>query len=120
MGEFSRERMEVSLRPMLDAQVHRGPDDRGMTLLRAGDSAMALAHTRLAILDLSSAGHQPMGMGEIRNSDFEIRNETPSARYWITYNGEIYNYRELREQLGPEVGGQRSEVGGQREKRDET
>ncbi len=62
---------------------HRGPDDRGLLVLSEG--RCALIHTRLSILDLSPAGHQPMA--------------TPDGRYWITYNGEIYNFRELRQQL---------------------
>ena len=64
--------------------THRGPDDRGLVAL--DNDRCVLAHTRLSILDLSPAGHQPMS--------------TPDERYWITYNGEIYNYRELREELG--------------------
>lgn len=66
--------------PHLD---HRGPDDRGMMVVAEG--RCALIHTRLSILDLSPAGHQPMA--------------TPDGRYWITFNGEIYNFRELRQQL---------------------
>src|SRR5439155_5936743 len=97
------ERMQMRL-------AHRGPDDRGSFV--SDDRRCALAHTRLSILDLSPAGRQPMGGGEIRNSKFEIRNEKRSARYWIVFNGEIYNYRELREELS-EVRGQTSEVGGQ-------
>jgi asparagine synthase (glutamine-hydrolysing) len=60
---------------------HRGPDDCG--LLSA--EHCALAHTRLSILDPSPAGHQPMGSSE--------------GRYWISYNGEIYNYRDLRKEI---------------------
>jgi len=56
---------------------HRGPDDRG--LFTSNPGRCALAHTRLSILDLSPAGHQPMS--------------TPDGRYWIVFNGEIYNYR---------------------------
>lgn len=63
---------------------HRGPDDVGVWLDE--QASVALGHTRLAILDLSSAGHQPM--------------VSPSGRYVITYNGEIYNHLELRAQLG--------------------
>ncbi len=62
---------------------HRGPDDEGIqwfTGHRAG-----LGHRRLSIIDLSSAGHQPM-----KNGDGSL---------WITYNGELYNYRELRKEL---------------------
>ena len=79
--------------------THRGPDDRGLVAL--DNDRCVLAHTRLSILDLSPAGHQPMS--------------TPNERYWITYNGEIYNFKELRNELGgPEVGGQKSEVNSQR------
>jgi asparagine synthase (glutamine-hydrolysing) len=77
---------------------HRGPDDRGwLTLdgsdIRRGSEAVDLAgdavflHTRLSILDLSSAGHQPMS--------------TADGRYHLTFNGEIYNYVELRRELEP-------------------
>ncbi|HOW17632.1 MAG TPA: asparagine synthase (glutamine-hydrolyzing) [Phycisphaerae bacterium] len=59
------------------AQHHRGPDDRGV---RADAYAM-LAHTRLSIIDLSPAGHQPMA-----NEDGTV---------WVTFNGEIYNFLDL-------------------------
>jgi asparagine synthase (glutamine-hydrolysing) len=75
---------------------HRGPDDRGwLTLGRAGvrsgsapealSGDVVLLHTRLSILDLSSAGHQPMS--------------TPDGRFHLSFNGEIYNYVELRREL---------------------
>ena len=75
---------------------HRGPDDRGwLTLDRSGvrtgsdpdDLAgdAVLLHTRLSILDLSPAGHQPMS--------------TPDGRFHLSFNGEIYNYVELRQEL---------------------
>ena len=97
---------ETSLQRMSGALGHRGPDDRGM--FSSDDGRCALAHTRLSILDLSSAGHQPMGLGEQgawsgEHSQCAIRNaqrKQRSARYWITYNGEIYNYLQLREELG--------------------
>src|SRR5262245_15771691 len=63
--------------------THRGPDDRGLFV--SDDGRCALAHTRLAIIDLSVAGRQPMS--------------SPDGRYWITFNGEIYNFRELRQEL---------------------
>src|ERR1051326_5864036 len=72
----SVERMTASL-------AYRGPDDRGIELFDGGQAA--LGHTRLSILDLSTLGHQPMTDDE--------------GRLWITYNGEIYNYRELRDEL---------------------
>ena len=62
---------------------HRGPDDVGVHF--DGDLGVVLVHTRLAILDLSSAGHQPM--------------QTPDSRYTIVFNGEIYNFQELRADL---------------------
>ncbi len=68
---------------MQNALQHRGPDDRGIYI--SGDRKIALAHTRLSILDLSPAGHQPMS--------------TADGRFWITFNGEIYNFRELRSNL---------------------
>lgn len=61
--------------------IHRGPDDEG----HFEDGRVALGHRRLSILDLSAAGRQPMS------------NETGDV--WVTYNGEIYNYRELRGEL---------------------
>jgi asparagine synthase (glutamine-hydrolysing) len=59
---------------------HRGPDDQGTYI----DGIAGLGHCRLSIIDLAR-GHQPMG------------NEDQSL--WITFNGEIYNYRELRDHL---------------------
>ncbi|MEI2414844.1 asparagine synthase (glutamine-hydrolyzing) [Orrella sp. JC864] len=69
----------------IEALGHRGPDDRGLQAWPAGGGTLYLGHTRLSILDLSPAGHQPR-----RSRD---------GRYWITFNGEIYNYRELRQEL---------------------
>lgn len=71
---------------------HRGPDDRGHSVVCATSPAVVFGHTRLSILDLSAAGHQPMSGGE-------------GERLQITFNGEIYNFRELREELGT-TGGQ--------------
>lgn len=65
--------------PMRDALAHRGPDDQGVYV----DKNIALAHTRLSILDLSPAGAQPF-----KSSD---------GRYILTFNGEIYNYKALQE-----------------------
>jgi len=65
------------------ALQHRGEDDQGVYVSPHRD--VALIHTRLAILDLSQNGHQPMTIAD--------------QRYWITFNGEIYNFLELREQL---------------------
>ncbi|TAK14271.1 MAG: asparagine synthase (glutamine-hydrolyzing), partial [Acidobacteria bacterium] len=70
---------------MDEALEHRGPDGRGTTLLNSGHVDVGLAHRRLAIIDLSEGGHQPM--------------TSPDRTSWITYNGEIYNYRALRDGL---------------------
>lgn len=77
----SVEYLNSQIQSMQAALRHRGPDDAG--IYQSGP--IALAHTRLSILDLSAAGHQPMS--------------TPDGRYWITFNGEIYNFQALRSQL---------------------
>jgi asparagine synthase (glutamine-hydrolysing) len=68
---------------MRDTLAHRGPDDWGSYFDDTG--TVALGHRRLAFLDLSEAGRQPMS--------------TEDQRFWITFNGEIYNYLELKETL---------------------
>jgi len=71
---------------MTHVQAHRGPDDSGLWEQRFPDgSYVGLGSRRLAILDLSPHGHMPMG-----NDDRSV---------WITYNGEIYNFADLRRQL---------------------
>ena len=67
---------------------HRGPDGRGSLIQENGEWIVGLAHTRLAILDLSDAGRQPMAGS--RPGD------------WIVYNGEVYNFQELRSELEAE------------------
>jgi len=74
----------VILKRMTDAIAHRGPDGEGQWV----DRNIGLGHRRLAIIDLSPLGHQPM-----ISSDH---------RYVLCYNGEIYNYRELRTELEAE------------------
>jgi asparagine synthase (glutamine-hydrolysing) len=71
----------VILRKMTDAIAHRGPDGEGHWIERY----VGLGHRRLSIIDLSPAGHQPMISAD--------------HRYILSYNGEIYNYRELRTEL---------------------
>jgi len=73
------------LRVLCDALAHRGPDDRGTWVGVMGGCGVALAQTRLAVIDLSSAGHQPMAAAD--------------QRCRVVFNGEIYNYRQLREEL---------------------
>src|SRR5215212_12197537 len=73
---------------------HRGPNDRGIEWFDTPGGTLALAHTRLSIIDLSSGGHQPMN--------------SACGRWSMIYNGEVYNYRELRAEL--EAGGERFET----------
>ena len=74
---------QKDLDAMTDRLAHRGPDDRGTWLDR--DGLVGLGHRRLSILDVSSAGRQPMSRDK--------------GRYWISYNGEIYNFHELKKEL---------------------
>src|SRR5262245_18834269 len=69
------------LTSMRDIIAHRGPDDAGLHI----DGALGLGHRRLSIIDLSDAGHQPMG-----NEDGSL---------WLIFNGEIYNFELLRQRL---------------------
>jgi asparagine synthase (glutamine-hydrolysing) len=71
----------ATVRSMNNAQAHRGPDGEGLRSL----GHLVLGHRRLAIIDLSPAGLQPM--------------EDHTGRVWITFNGEIYNYQEVRARL---------------------
>ena len=68
------------------AQLHRGPDDRGVAQFEFLGGQVVLGNTRLAIIDTSPAGHQPM--------------KDPETGNWITYNGETYNFKELRREIG--------------------
>ncbi|MGZ5232483.1 MAG: asparagine synthase (glutamine-hydrolyzing) [Burkholderiales bacterium] len=75
--------MTTVVERMADTLFHRGPDDSGTWIDK--DAGIALGHRRLSIIDLSPEGHQPM--------------TSHSGRYVMAYNGEIYNFRELRKEL---------------------
>lgn len=85
VGFFDRstllDRKELLL--MTDSVAHRGPDDIGINIFEYNQTRIGLGHRRLSILDLSSAGHQPMQRGDLQ----------------IVYNGEIYNFKEIRKEL---------------------
>ncbi len=86
----SRKRLSESaageaLRKMTDSLLHRGPDQDGTAVFASGDCLVGLGHRRLSIIDLSPRGRQPM------------KNENGNVQ--IVFNGEIYNYRELRPNL---------------------
>ena len=80
----NQEPVSVVLQKMTDAISHRGPDGEGHWI----DKNIGLGHRRLAIIDTSPAGHQSM-----ISSD---------QRYVLSYNGEVYNFRELRAELEAE------------------
>src|SRR5213596_3580098 len=81
IGEASRDPRVI--RVMSNAVAHRGPDDEGGWA--DVDAGVALGHRRLSIVDLSPAGHQPM--------------HSANGRFVLTFNGEIYNFAELRDEL---------------------
>jgi len=70
---------------VIDSVAHRGPDGRGWNEFGSPNGSVVMAHRRLAIVDLSQDGHQPMF--------------TEDRRFWVVYNGEIYNYLEIRKEL---------------------
>ncbi len=77
------EGLEATCIRMRDTLFNGGPDDAGVFCDRG--SSLAFGHRRLSIIDLSDTGHQPMS--------------TLDGRYTICYNGEVYNYRELKIEL---------------------
>lgn len=75
--------LQDGLRRFTDSLSHRGPDGSGFYI--DPEANLGFGHRRLAIIDISEAGRQPMSYA--------------GGRYWITYNGEIYNFLELRDEL---------------------
>lgn len=95
LGIISKTELAIDVAAIRDMMYHRGPDDAGLlwygphskrvTETQAVGSLVVLAHRRLSILDLSSHGHQPMSSAD--------------GRWHIVYNGEVYNYIELKTEL---------------------
>jgi len=83
IAALGREQIGHQLGSMIAALAHRGPDDEGQWQSPCGQ--VALAQARLAIVDLTPAGHQPM--------------LSACGRYALVFNGEIYNHRALRQRL---------------------
>lgn len=79
----SADELVATVSAMADALLHRGPDSGGTWV--SEESGLALGHRRLSIVDLSPEGHQPMA--------------SHSGRYWMVFNGEIYNFRAVRREL---------------------
>lgn len=83
-SRLNRNTIDVNrLAKMRDTMAHRGPDDAGIRLFDQG--RVGLAHRRLSIIDVSPTGREPMSSRD--------------GRYWLTFNGEIYNFIELRAEL---------------------
>ena len=81
--DFKNNSTQAMLEGMNDAIAHRGPDDAGCEIYKVGDTMVGFAQRRLSILDLSPLGHQPMHYRDLT----------------INFNGEVYNFREVREEL---------------------
>jgi asparagine synthase (glutamine-hydrolysing) len=79
--------LETEVANLTDTMVHRGPDDGGSWV--DSEAGIALGHRRLAVVDLSVEGRQPM--------------QSACGRYVVVYNGEIYNHLQLRAELGPQT-----------------
>ncbi len=92
-GFFGSFDSELLIR-MGESLSHRGPDGQGEIRLSFKDQWVGLSHRRLSILDLSAAGTQPMSF-----SPSGTAIGSPDSALWLTYNGEIYNFLELKKEL---------------------
>ncbi|MBL7766127.1 MAG: asparagine synthase (glutamine-hydrolyzing) [Chitinophagaceae bacterium] len=82
-ADFSKRSSIADLQRMNDTLIHRGPDGDGLKLVENEHAVIGLGHRRLAIIDLSAGGHQPKSYQHLQ----------------ITYNGEVYNYSEIKAEL---------------------
>ncbi|MBC7381825.1 MAG: asparagine synthase (glutamine-hydrolyzing) [Bacteroidia bacterium] len=81
--DFNLKSTQTHLEQMVNTMNHRGPDDKGVEIYKNSFASVGLGQARLSIIDLSEAGHQPMNY----------------KHFSIVFNGEIYNYQEIREEL---------------------
>lgn len=81
--DYTKNSSQEILQRMTDTLSHRGPDGSGYELFSSGKATIGIGHRRLSIIDLSNAGKQPMNYGHL----------------WITFNGEVYNYAEIKKEL---------------------
>jgi asparagine synthase (glutamine-hydrolysing) len=81
--DFKNSSASSSLIEMTNSFVHRGPDGSGTELIETENATIGLGHRRLSIIDLTDFGKQPMKFNE----------------YWICFNGEVYNYQEIKKEL---------------------
>ncbi|HIP21006.1 MAG TPA: asparagine synthetase B, partial [Sulfurimonas sp.] len=85
VGFIGKERQDSTVVKMLQVQAYRGPDDRGVFVKQIDDQYVHLGHNRLSIQDLSSHGHQPF--------------VSDCGEYIIVFNGEVYNFKDIRKEL---------------------
>ena len=85
VGFIGKERQDDIAEKMLEVQAYRGPDDRGIFVTQISNQHIHFGHNRLSIQDLSSHGHQPF--------------VSDCGNYTIVYNGEVYNFKSIRQEL---------------------
>ncbi len=81
--DFHKKSTKSNIQSMIEPLNHRGPDGEGVSLFKSKNAIIGFGHKRLSIIDLSQAGKQPMALNHLH----------------ITYNGEIYNYKEIKNEL---------------------
>jgi len=81
--DFHKKSTKANIQSMIEPLHHRGPDGEGASLFKCKNATIGFGHKRLSIIDLSKTGKQPMALNHLH----------------ITYNGEIYNYQEIKNEL---------------------
>ena len=81
--DFHKKSTKANIQSMIEPLHHRGPDGEGASLFKCKNATIGFGHKRLSIIDLSQTGKQPMALNHLH----------------ITYNGEIYNYQEIKNEL---------------------